>query len=105
MEISPRATSPGGPNLPLRMASSAHWDRAFQLSLHSTSPDPGHRTPRTLRSVKRCLHTMVDDLPPSHWADKHPKLARLIASVTLLVFAAVTLAWWGFLAWLIWRVI
>jgi len=52
-----------------------------------------------------CLHSMVDDLPPSQWADKHPKLARLFASVTLLVFAAVTLAWWGFLAWLIWRVI
>jgi hypothetical protein len=52
-----------------------------------------------------CLHTMGDDLPPSQWADKHPKLARLFASVTLLVFAAVTLAWWGVLAWLIWRVI
>jgi hypothetical protein len=25
--------------------------------------------------------------------------------VILLVFAAVTLAWWGVLAWLIWRVI
>ena len=46
-----------------------------------------------------------DDLPPSQWADKYPKLARLFASVTLLVFAAVTLAWWGVLAWLIWRVI
>src|SRR5215813_6266753 len=52
-----------------------------------------------------CLHTMGDDLAPSQWADKHPKLARLFASVTLLVFAAVTLAWWGVLAWLIWRVI
>jgi hypothetical protein len=39
---------------------------------------------------------MGDDLPPSQWADKHPKLARLFASVTLLVFAAVTFAWWGF---------
>src|SRR5262245_35824568 len=48
---------------------------------------------------------MVDDPPPSRWADKHPKLARLFASVTLLVFAAVTLAWWGVLAWLILRVI
>jgi hypothetical protein len=25
--------------------------------------------------------------------------------VALLVFGAVTLAWWGILAWLIWRVI
>jgi hypothetical protein len=26
------------------------------------------------------------------------------AYTVLLVFGAVTLAWWGFLAWLIWRV-
>jgi hypothetical protein len=32
-------------------------------------------------------------------------LARLVAYTVLLVFAAVTLAWWGVLAWLIWRVI
>ena len=32
-------------------------------------------------------------------------LARLLAYVALLVFMAVTLAWWGFLAWLIWHVI
>jgi hypothetical protein len=52
-----------------------------------------------------CLHTMGDDLPASQWAVKHPKLARLFAFVTLLVFTSVTLAWWGLLAWLIWRVI
>jgi hypothetical protein len=48
---------------------------------------------------------MGDDLPLSQEAVKHPKLARLFAFVALLVFAAVTLAWWGFLAWLIWHVI
>ena len=32
-------------------------------------------------------------------------LARLFACVALLIFAALTLAWWGVLAWLIWRVI
>ena len=32
-------------------------------------------------------------------------LARLFAFAALLVFGAVTLAWWGFLAWLIWHVI
>jgi hypothetical protein len=32
-------------------------------------------------------------------------LARLFAYTGLLVFGAVTLAWWWFLAWLIWRVI
>jgi hypothetical protein len=32
-------------------------------------------------------------------------LARLFAYTALLVFGAVTFAWWGFLAWLIWHVI
>ena len=32
-------------------------------------------------------------------------LARLLAYSMLLVFGAVTLAWWGFLAWLIWHMI
>ncbi len=32
-------------------------------------------------------------------------LARLFAYTVLLVFGAVTLAWWGFLAWLIRHVI
>jgi hypothetical protein len=32
-------------------------------------------------------------------------LPRLFAFAALLVFAAVTLAWWGFLAWFIWHVI
>ena len=32
-------------------------------------------------------------------------LARLFAFAALLVFGAVTLAWWGFLAWLIWRAV
>jgi hypothetical protein len=30
--------------------------------------------------------------------------ARLFPVVTLLVFGSVTLAWWAFLAWLIWHV-
>jgi hypothetical protein len=32
-------------------------------------------------------------------------LARLFTFATLLVFAAVTLGWWAFLAWLIWHVV
>jgi hypothetical protein len=32
-------------------------------------------------------------------------LARLFTLSALLVLAAVTLAWWGFLAWLTWHVI
>jgi hypothetical protein len=31
--------------------------------------------------------------------------ARLFAFAALLALGAVALAWWGFLAWLIWRVI
>jgi hypothetical protein len=38
-------------------------------------------------------------------AVKHPKLARLFAFAALLVFGAMTLAWWGLLAWLIWHAI
>jgi hypothetical protein len=48
---------------------------------------------------------MGDDLPPSQEAVKYPKLARLFAFVAVLFFGAVTLAWWGFLAWLFWHVI
>jgi len=51
-----------------------------------------------------CLHTMGDDLPPSQGA-VNPKLARLFAFAALLVFAAVTLARWGVLAWQIWHVV
>jgi hypothetical protein len=53
-------------------------------------------------------HLRRDDLPPSQGDPiKYPKLpwTRLFAFAALLVFGAVTLAWWGFLAWLIWRVI
>jgi hypothetical protein len=32
-------------------------------------------------------------------------LPRLSAFAALLIFAAVTLAWWGFLAWFIWHAI
>jgi hypothetical protein len=32
-------------------------------------------------------------------------LARISGLAALLVIAALTLAWWGFLAWFIWRVI
>jgi len=38
--------------------------------------------------------------------EQHAKVASAAVTVTaLLVFGAVTLAWWWFLAWLIWRVI
>jgi hypothetical protein len=54
-------------------------------------------------------HYARDNLPPSQGRReiKYPKLpwTRLFAFAALLVFGAVTLAWWGFLAWLIWHVI
>jgi hypothetical protein len=53
--------------------------------------------------VARCLAVLSllgDDLPPAQGAFQHPKLARLFTFAALLVFGAVTLAWWGFLAWL-----
>jgi hypothetical protein len=38
--------------------------------------------------------------------DQHAKVASAAVTVTaLLVFGAVTLAWWWFLAWLIWHLV
>jgi hypothetical protein len=53
---------------------------------------------------------MFASMIPIYWravrkSVKYPKLARLFTFAALLVFGAVTLAWWGFLAWLIWPVI
>jgi hypothetical protein len=42
--------------------------------------------------------TFASVIPTLPWA-------RLFPFAALLVFVAVTLAWWGLLAWLIWRVI
>jgi hypothetical protein len=51
------------------------------------------------------LALMFASMIPIYWHAVWGNLARLFAYVALLVFGAVTLAWWGFLAWLIWRVI
>ena len=42
--------------------------------------------------------TFASVIPTLPWA-------RIFPFAVLLVFGAVTLAWWGFLVWLIWRVI
>ena len=42
---------------------------------------------------------------PIYWHALRDNLARLFRFGLFLVLAAVTLTWWGFLAWLIWRVI
>ena len=49
------------------------------------------------------LALMLASVIPIYWRAVRGNLARLFAYVALLVFGAVTLAWWGFLAWLIWH--
>jgi hypothetical protein len=52
------------------------------------------------------LALMFASMIPIYWrAGRKLPWTRLFAFAALLFFAAVTLAWWGFLAWLIWRVI
>ena len=52
------------------------------------------------------LAVMFASMIPIYWrAVRERPLARLLVFAVLLVFAAVTLAWWWFLAWLIWHVI
>jgi hypothetical protein len=52
------------------------------------------------------LALMFASVIPIYWHPVQGNLARLFVYVALLVFGAVTLAWWwGFLAWLIWHVI
>ena len=61
---------------------------------------------------------LADDRVSGTDADRHEDISlnggsgfgdsawiRLFAFAILLVFGAVTLAWWGLLAWLIWHVI
>jgi hypothetical protein len=51
------------------------------------------------------LALMFASVIPIYGRAVRGNLARLSAYVALLVFGVVTLAWWGFLAWLIGRVI
>jgi hypothetical protein len=51
------------------------------------------------------LALMFASVIPIYGRTVRGNLARLFAFAALLVFGAVTLAWWGFLAWLIWHVI
>jgi hypothetical protein len=48
---------------------------------------------------------MFASMIPIYGSAVRGNLARLFACVALLIFAAVTLAWWGFLVWLIWDVV
>jgi hypothetical protein len=51
------------------------------------------------------LALMFASMIPIYWREGRGNLARIFTYGTLLVFGAVTLAWWGALAWLIWSVI
>ena len=51
------------------------------------------------------LALMFASMIPIYGHAVRDNLARLFAYVALLVFGAVILAWWGFLAWSIWHVI
>src|ERR1700751_1083122 len=49
------------------------------------------------------LALMFASVIPIYGRAVRGNLARLFTYAALLVFGAVTLAWWGFLAWLIWH--
>jgi hypothetical protein len=51
------------------------------------------------------LALMFASVIPIYGRAVRGNLARLFAYTALLVFGVVTIAWWGLLAWLIWRVI
>jgi hypothetical protein len=51
------------------------------------------------------LALMFASMIPIYGRALRGNLAHLFAFAALIACAAVTLAWWGFLAWLIWRVI
>jgi hypothetical protein len=51
------------------------------------------------------LALMFASMIPIYGRAVRDNLARLFAYMAPLVFGAVTLAWWGFLAWSIWHAI
>jgi hypothetical protein len=73
-----------------------HWDVATPWWISSFVPN---------LEAELGLALMFASVIPIYGRAVQGNLARLFAYVALLVFAAVILAWWGFLAWLIWHVI
>jgi hypothetical protein len=82
------------------------WDAFTPWWISSFVPD---------REAELGIALMLASMVPIYWPagpkrklGSDPNLAsysaRIFRYVTLLAFVAVTLAWWGFLAWLIWRV-
>jgi hypothetical protein len=77
-------------------ASIFHWNVATPWWISSFVPN---------LEAELGLALMLASVIPIYWRAVRGNLARLFAYVTLLVFVSVTLAWWGFLAWLVWHVI
>jgi hypothetical protein len=77
-------------------ASIFHWDVATPWWISSFIPN---------LEAELGLALMFASVIPIYGRAVRGNLARLFTYAALLVFGAVTLAWWGFLAWLIWHVI
>jgi hypothetical protein len=72
------------------------WDAASPWWISSFAPN---------FEAELGLAFMFGSMIPIYGRAVRGNLARLFTYAALLVFGAVTLAWWGFLAWLIWHVI
>jgi hypothetical protein len=77
-------------------ASIFHWDVHTPRWISSFVPN---------LKAELGLALMFASVIPIYGRAVRNNLARLFAYTALLVLGAATLAWWGFLAWLIWRVI
>jgi hypothetical protein len=89
----------------------AIWVFGYLSAGHAPLFDWNAATPRWISSfvpnfeAELGMALMFASMIPIYGRAIRGNLARLFASSALLVFAAVTLAWWGFLAWFIWHVI
>ena len=72
-----------------------NWDAATPVGISSFVPN---------LEAELGLALMFASVIPIYGRALWSNLGRLFAYVTFLVLAAVTIAWWGFLVWLIWHV-
>jgi hypothetical protein len=88
----------------------AIWLFGYVSTGHAAAFDWEGATPRWISSfvpnleAELGLALMFASMIPIYWRAVWG-MARLFAFAALLIFGAVTLACWGFLAWLIWHVI
>jgi hypothetical protein len=89
----------------------ATWLFGYLSAGHAPLFDWKAATPWWISSFVRNLEAelglalMFASMIPIYERAVRDNLVRLFAFAALLVFGAVALAWWGFLAWLIWRVV